>query len=118
MKAVLLIAIPGGAAFTLFAWSLSRLSSDAVALALGLTLGVIACIPATLLVLSAKRGRDSEDYGEGDYIDAPTVYSDQVTPYYLLARRTMGMPQLPDRQATIEELRQMLTILESDEVTR
>ncbi len=34
MKTALLIAIPGGAAFTLFAWSLSRLSSDAVALAL------------------------------------------------------------------------------------
>ena len=118
MKAVLLIAIPGGAAFTLFAWSLSRLSSDAVALALGLTLGVIACIPATLLVLSAKRGRDSEDYGEGDYIDAPTVYSDQVTPYYLLARRTMGIPALPDRRAEIDQLRAVLDYIEAREVSR
>ena len=117
MKTVLIIAIPGGAAFTLFAWSLSRLSSDAVALALGLTLGVLSLIPSLWLVTLASR-RDSEDYGEGDYIDVQPTYSDQVTPYTHLFRRVTGMPQLPDRQATIEELRQMLTILESEEVTR
>ena len=86
-------------------------------MALGMMFGVLAGLPAAALVLVASR-RDSEDYGEGDYIDVQPTYSDQVTPYTHLFRRATGMPQLPDRQATIEELRQMLTILESEEVTR
>ena len=110
MKIVLLIAVP---ALALFTWSLSRLSSDAVALALGLTLGVLSIIPATLLVLSAVRRRDSED---AEYIDAPTVYSDEVTPYYRIARRAMGMPQLPDRRVQIAELRAALDYIEAAEV--
>ncbi len=113
MQTALLIAVPGGAAFTLFAWSLTRLSSDAVALALGLTLGVIACIPATLLVLAAGRRRDSEDYAEGSYIDVQPTYAEDVTPYYRLARRAMGMPALPERQAQIDELEAYLDHLKA-----
>ena len=128
-----------GIGLALFAWSLSRLTPDAVALALGLTLGVIGCIPATLLVLSAGRRRDSEDDDDvhfsglqgGDYvrltgggfngvyrrepqIDAhPTTYADEVTPYTHLARQAMGMPPLPDRQAQISELEAYLDHLKT-----
>ena len=112
MRTVLLIAIPGGAAFTLFAWSLSRLSSDAVALALGLTLGVIAGVPTLALVTLARR-RDSEDYAEDSYIDVQPTYAEDVTPYYQLARRAMGMPALPERQAQIAELEAYLDHLKA-----
>ena len=84
-------------------------------MALGMLLGVLAGLPAAALVITALRHNAP---AQPDYIDAPTVYSDQVTPYTHLFRRATGMPQLPDRQATIEELRQMLTILESEDVTR
>ncbi len=118
MQTALLIAVPGGAAFTLFAWSLTRLSSDAIALAMGLTLGVIACIPATLLVLSAGRRRDSEDYAADDYIDVQLTYADEVTPYSQLARRVMQLPELPDRRAESDQLRAVLDYIEAREVNR
>ena len=112
MRTVLLIAIPGGAIFTLFAWSLSRLSSDAVALALGLTLGVLSLIPSLWLVTLARR-RDSEDYAADSYIDVQPTYAEDVTPYYRLARRAMGMPALPERQAQIAELEAYLDHLKA-----
>lgn len=111
MKTVLLIAVPGGAIFTLLAWSLSRLSSDAVALAIGLSFGVLAGVPSAALVLLARRRDDEDDSAADDYIDvqpthqaqpptyeyAPVVYADQVTPYSHAFRRVTGMPALPDR---------------------
>ena len=112
MQTALLIAVPGGAAFTLFAWSLSRLSSDAVALALGLTLGVLSLIPSLWLVTLARR-RDSADYDEDSYIDVQPTYAEDVTPYYQLARRAMGMPALPERQAQIAELEAYLDHLKA-----
>ena len=100
-----------GIGLALFAWSLSRLTSDAVALALGLTLGVLAGLPCAALVIVAAR-RDRED-DAGDYIDAPVTYADQVTPYYRAARQVMGMPALPDRQAQISELEAYLDHLKT-----
>ena len=137
MQTALLIAIPGGAAFTLFAWSLSRLSSDAVALALGLTLGVLSIIPSLWLVTLA-RGRDAEDYAGPDYIDVQPTYADQVTPYTHAFRRAVSLQPLlprqdpdvvlrtyldqmetaPNRQAEIDQLRAALNYIEAQEVTR
>ena len=102
-----------GIGLALFAWSLSRLTSDAVALALGLTLGVLAGVPCAALVIVAAR-RDSEDDDDaGAYIDAPVTYADQVTPYYRAARQAMNMPPLPDRQAQISELEAYLDHLKT-----
>lgn len=102
-----------GIGLALFAWSLSRLTSDAVALALGLTLGVLAGVPCAVLVIGAAR-RDREDDDDDAYIDAhPTTYADQVTPYYRAARQVMGMPALPDRQAQIDELEAYLDHLKT-----
>ena len=118
MKVVLLIAVPGGAIFTLLVWSLSRLSSDAVALALGLTLGVLSLIPSLWLVTLARR-RDAQDEYADDYqpIDAyPTTPDDYpVTPYYHMAQRLIGSPTPADNQAQITELRQYLAHLEAQE---
>ena len=119
MRTALAIAVPLGTFLTLVAWRLSQLlSPDAIAMALGLTLGVIACFPATLLVLSAGRRRDSEDYDDGSYIDVQPTYQDQVTPYTHLARRVMQLPKLPDRQTEIDQLRAVLDYIEAQEVTR
>ena len=112
MRTALLIAVPGGAIFTAFAWRISELlSPDAIGMAIGLTFGVLAGVPTAALVLLARR-RDDED-GPGDYIDvqpthqapspaptweyAPVVYADQVTPYSHVFRRVTGLPALPDR---------------------
>ena len=116
MRNALLIAVPGGAIFTAFAWRISELlSPDAIGMALGMLLGVLAGLPAAALVITALRHNAP---AQPDYIDAPTVYSDQVTPYYLLARRTMGIPALPDRRAEIDQLRAVLDYIEAREVSR
>lgn len=61
MKVALAIAIPLGAFLTLVAWRLSQiLSSDAIAMAVGMGLGVISLIPTLWLVTLARR-RDNED---------------------------------------------------------
>lgn len=103
MKTALAIAVPLGVFLTLVAWRLSQiLSPDAIALALGLTLGVIAGIPTLALVTLARR-RDEEDDWQPTVIDYPmppaVTYADQVTLYTRLARRAMQLPALPDRQA-------------------
>ncbi len=137
MKTVLLIAVPGGAVFTLLAWSLTRLSPDAVALAIGLSFGVLAGLPSAALVLLARR-RDEQDGDEGDYIDAPVTYADEVTPYTHAFRRAVNLQPLlprqdsdvvlrtyldqmetaPDRQAEIDQLRAALDYIEAQEVNR
>ena len=61
MKAALLIAVPAGVFLTLVAWRLSQLlSSDAIAMALGMLLGVLSLVPTLLLVNAAGR-RDARD---------------------------------------------------------
>ena len=61
MKVALAIAIPLGVFLTLVAWRLSQLlSSDAIAMALGMLLGVLSLGPPTALILAAGR-RDAQD---------------------------------------------------------
>ena len=61
MKTALAIAVPLGIFFTAVAWRLTQLlSPDAIGMALGLGFGVLAGIPAALLVFVARR-RDEED---------------------------------------------------------
>ena len=102
-----------GIGLALFTWSLSRLTSDAVALALGLTLGVLAGVPSAALIIVAARRDSEDDDNAGAYIDAPVTYADQVTPYYRAARQAMNMPPLPDRQAQISELEAYLDHLKT-----
>ena len=45
-----------GAGLVLASWALFRLSSDAVAMMLGMALGVVACLPAWALILIARNG--------------------------------------------------------------
>lgn len=106
-----------GIGMALFAWSLSRLTSDAIGMALGMLLGVLAGVPSAALVLVSLRSADDRpapDY-EG-HIDAAVTYADQVTPYTHVFRRVAGMPALPDRQAQIDELRSYLAVLEAEGV--
>jgi hypothetical protein len=114
VRTALVIAVPVGALFTLFAWRISTLlSPDAVAMALGMLLGVLAGVPAAALVLVASRSaadrRPAPDYD----ID---TFAEDVTPYTHTLRRLAGMPALPDRQAQIAELRSYLAVLEAEEV--
>lgn len=96
---------------------LSRLSPDAIGMAIGMTLGVIAGVPTAALVLLARR-RDAEDDWQPTIInyplppaqpaqpvqqintyqeDAPVFFKEDVTPYYRVGRRLLGMPDLPSR---------------------
>lgn len=111
----LLIAIPGGIAFTAAAYYIAeRLSSDAMAMALGLLLGVLAGLPAAALVLAAWRSAPAPDY---DWIDGEaTAYADEVTPYTHTFRRVAGLPALPSRQAEIDQLRAALDYIEAQDV--
>ena len=105
MKTALIIAIPAGAALALFAWSLSRMQIETVAMALGMILGIVAGLPAAALVMVAARNRSTPAIdADDDYIDAPVTYADEVTPYYRIARQMIGAPALPERQAQIDEL--------------
>lgn len=126
MKTAFLLILAGGIA--LFAWSLSRLSSDAIALAMGLTLGVLS-LPVSLWVVSLGARRDAEDERQPTIIEYPArpaiTYADEVTPYYRLARRGLGLPALPDRQVMapqlptrrqIAEVRAYLDAVEAGEV--
>ena len=121
MKTALAIAIPGGIFATGVMWWLGEhLSSDAIGMAIGLAFGVLAGLPAAALIIVAAR-RDSEDYDYcppyGTSVLSPTidVAAEDVTPYYHLARRALGEPPLPSREAQITELRQYLTHLESQQ---
>lgn len=96
----------------LFVWSLSRLSSDAIGMALGLGLGVFSFIPTLWLVNLARRRDDDWQPTIIDY--PPPVFADQVTPYSHLFRRAAGMTQLPDRRAEIDMLRAAADYLENE----
>jgi len=85
-------------------------------MALGMLLGILAGLPAAALVLVSLRSSQAPD--RDDYIDVQPTYADEVTPYTHLFRRAAGMPPLPDRQATIDELRSHLAYLEDEQVSR
>ena len=101
MRTALLIAVPGGALFTAFAWRISELlSPDAIGMAIGLAFGVLAGVPAAAVVLLGRR-RDSEDgYADDDYIDVQPAdtYAEDVTPYTHLFRRAVNLQPLLPRQ--------------------
>ena len=109
MRTALLIAIPGGALFTAFAWRISELlSPDAIGMALGLGFGVLAGLPAAALVIVAT-SRRAPYYGD-DYepppIDVdPTCAAEDVTPYTHLFRRAVNLQPLLPRQNPDEVLR-------------
>ena len=109
MRTALLIAVPGGAIFTAFAWRISELlSPDAIGMALGLGFGVLAGLPAAALVIVAT-SRRAPYYGD-DYepptIDVqPTAAAEDVTPYTHLFRRAVNLQPLLPRQNPDEVLR-------------
>jgi len=122
VRTALVIAVPLGVIFTLFAWRISELlSPDAIGMALGMLFGVLAGLPAAALVIVVSRRTPPPPSDDG-YIDVqPTyqpTYADEVTPYTHLFRRAAGMPALHDRQATIDELRSHLAYLEDEQVSR
>lgn len=107
------IAVPLGALVTAFMWRLSTLlSSDAIAMAIGLSFGVLAGLPAAALVLIASRRAPGYDDYDPPTIDV-TTYADEVTPYTHLFRRATGMPPLPDRQTQIDDLEAYLEHLKT-----
>lgn len=108
MRTALLIAVPGGALFTAFAWRISELlSPDAIGMAIGLGFGVLAGLPAAALVLVASRRRApyyGDDY-EPPAIDVQPTAAEDVTPYTHLFRRAVNLQPLLPRQNPDEVLR-------------
>lgn len=97
------IAIPGGAFVTgLLWWIGEHLSSDAIAMALGMGLGVLSGIPTAALVLVASRGR-------GRSCDNVYLYN---PPPVMIDAPPPATFQLTDRQEEIAELRGYLAYLE------
>lgn len=110
-----LAVVVGLCVFGLLAWLLgSRLSSDALGMAVGLLFGILAGIPTALLVLASHRDRrpyDVDDY-KAQFCD-PTLdrlYPCQpqvtVNNYYDNRQLTVntgaqGMPLISDRQREI-----------------
>lgn len=63
MKTALVIAVPLGVLFTLFAWRISELlSPDAIGMAIGMLFGVLAGVPTAALVLVASRRGGGAQY--------------------------------------------------------
>lgn len=75
MKTALVIAVPLGVLFTLFAWRLSHiLSPDAIGMALGMLLGVLAGVPtAALVIVASRRGGGAQYDG---WVDVSRAYRD------------------------------------------
>lgn len=61
-------------------YMMTRLSSDALGMAIGVMFGVLAGIPAALLVLATSRRRDRDDEYDADRHALPPPYG-QVPPY-------------------------------------
>lgn len=75
MKTALTIAVLAGVPLVAIMYYLAeRLSSDAIGMALGLGFGVLASIPAVLLVVVASKRRPPYDYSD-DYVDNPPALS-------------------------------------------
>ena len=83
MRLALLIGVPGGIAATFVMWWIGeRLSPDAIAMAIGLLLGVLSGVPAAALVLAALRGGDLALTVTVNYLDdfnQPQAFSDTLT---------------------------------------
>lgn len=56
-----------------------RLSPDAIAMAVGMLFGVLACIPVSLLLMASDRRRDPEE-DEAENAPAPAAYRQAQTP--------------------------------------
>lgn len=114
MRLALLIGVPGGIAATFVMWWIGeRLSPDAIAMAIGLLLGVLSGVPAAALVLAALRGGDDNDCHPMTVDAYPEPAAEDVTP---TIRRLTGMPPLPTRQQQIDQLRAALDYIEAQEV--
>ncbi len=127
----LLVAVIGS---SIVGWAMvNKLSADALGMAIGMGLGVLAGLPAAALVLVATRGGNGGDGWDGPIVDgyaapAPALLPDEwpsmsacaedVTPYYRLARRMMQMPALPSRREEIAQMRAVLDEMERQEVWR
>ena len=83
------------------AWRIgSLLSSDAIGMAVGMTLGVLAGVPTAALVLLARR-RDEEDderWDEGDHNRQPQGYGYQ--PPIIVLTGAAGYPGMQGQQQT------------------
>ncbi len=90
-------------------WRISeRLSSDAVGMGIGVLFGVMAGVPAALLVLASDRNRRNQDNGAGDEYSAPRRSGHQLPthpayphqpPVIVLAGGYGGQPtQMPGQQ--------------------
>ncbi len=131
----LLVAVIGA---SIVGWAIvDKLSADALGMAIGMALGVLAGVPAAALVLVATRGGSGGDGWDGPIVDgyaAPSpallpggglppdewpsmsVFAEDVTPYYRLARRMMQMPALPSRREEIAQMRAVLDEMVRQEV--
>lgn len=101
-------------AVALFTWSLSRLSTDAVGMAIGMLLGVLSGVPTAALVLVASRSNVDQRKAPDYDIDVRPTYADDVTPYTHLFRRATGMPALLTRRQQINHLQAVLNEMERE----
>lgn len=63
----ILVGLMAAAVVALFVFMLTRLSSDALGMAVGVVFGVLAGIPSALLVLASSRRRPDDDDDDDDY---------------------------------------------------
>ena len=101
-----LAVVVGLCVFGLLAWLLgSRLSSDALGMAVGLLFGVLAGIPTALLVLAS--GRNRRPYDDDDD-DTPVVHvtcnvtNNTDNRQLTINTGAQGMPLIADRQREIQ----------------
>lgn len=95
----ILIGVMLAAVVALFVFMLSRLSSDALGLAVGVMFGVLAGIPSALLVLASSRHQprrpydddDDDDYGEESLLR--TWHQPYQPPVIVLAAPVEQQPQ-------------------------
>jgi hypothetical protein len=111
-------------------WSVvNQLSLDAIGMAVGLGFGVLAGIPASLLVLIASRRRAPWEEEDEDWQPpiqvvpssrretpvVPPLYRDEATPYYNGAIYLMGLPPLPERPKQEERQFRIVGQTEADQ---
>lgn len=112
------LAVVAGCALVGFlAWFMaSRLSSDALGMAVGLLFGVLAGIPTALLVLASGRQRRPYDAADADCREEAEQYLRPVTINYNVTHNTdnrqltvntgaQGMPLLADRKREMQAQR-------------
>ena len=78
------------------------LSPDAIAMAVGMLFGVLACIPVALLLMASQRRRASDDDEETSPTPVWEAYADDDDAAIIhvidTPRRTIALPLLPDTQ--------------------